>query len=486
MTLGRSSILLALAIAGVLFASVPLMAADSPYQPLVGTWMGPLTIMGAQLRIAFNISIADNGSLKATLDSLDQSVSGIPADAATFENGVLKLDLKSIGGNASYEGTLDTATDELKGQWKQSGMTFELNMKRQAGVVKDNRPQEPKEPYPYKAEDVTYPNTRSEGVTLAATLTIPEGAGPFPAVVLITGSGAEDRNEAIMGHKPFLVIADYLTRQGIAVLRADDRGFGKSTGDFAAATSEDFATDALAGVEYLKTRSEVDAKHIGLIGHSEGGIIGPLAAVQSKDVSFVVMLAGPGVDGISIIYQQGQDIMRVMGSTDEQIKAQREIQERIFNLVISEKDPKVAEPKLRAMIEEEAKKQPEAQKLPKEQLESQINAQVTMLNSPWFRFFLTYDPAPTLSKVKVPVLAINGSLDLQVNAAINLPAIEEALKDGGNKDFTIKEFPGLNHLFQHAKTGAISEYSQIEETFSPEALAFISDWIKKHTAKARF
>ncbi len=481
MKLGRSSILLALAVAGVLFASAPLLAADSPYQPIVGTWMGPLTIMGTQLRIAFNISVADDGSLKATLDSLDQSVSGIPVDTTTYENGILKLVIASIGGE--WEGKLDTATDELKGQWKQGGMTLELSLKRQAGVVKDNRPQEPKEPYPYKAEDVKYANTKSASVTLAATLTIPEGTGPFPAVVLITGSGAEDRNEAIMGHKPFLVIADYLTRQGIAVLRADDRGFAQSTGDYASATSEDFATDALAGVEFLKTRPEVDAKHIGLIGHSEGGIIAPMAAVQSKDVAFIVMLAGPGVDGEAIMYQQGQDIMRAMGATDEQMKAQREVQERIFDIVTTEKDPKEAEPKLRALMEDVAKGQPEAQKLPKEQLDSQINAQVMFVNSPWFRFFLTYNPAPALSKVKVPVLAINGSLDLQVKAAINLPAIEDALKDGGNKDFTIKEFPGLNHLFQHAKTGTLAEYSQIEETFSPEALAFISDWIKAHTGK---
>jgi predicted acyl esterase len=484
MRLGRSSILLALALAGILAASAPLFAADSPYQPIVGTWMGPLTIMGTQLRIAFNISIAEDGSLKATLDSVDQGAFGIPIETATYEGGVLKLVAGSIGGE--WEGKLDTATDELKGQWKQSGMTFELNLKRQAGAVTNNRPQEPKEPYPYKAEEVKYANTKSAGVTLAGTLTIPEGTGPFPAVVLITGSGAQDRNETLLGHKPFLVLADYLTRQGIAVLRADDRGFGASTGDFATATSEDFASDALAGVEFLKARPEIDAKHIGLIGHSEGGIIAPMVAVESKDVAFIVMLAGPGVDGKAIMLQQGQDIMRVMGATEEQMKTQREMQERIFNILLTEKDPKAAEPKLRALIEEEAKKQPEAQKMPKEQLDTQITAQVTFINSPWFRFFLTYDPVPTLSKVKVPVLAVNGSLDLQVNAAINLPAIEDALKAGGNKNYTVKEFPGLNHLFQHAKTGSLAEYSQIEETFSPEALAFIADWIEAYTAKARF
>ena len=479
MKLMRSIILLALA--GVLLASSPLLAADSPNAPIIGTWMGTLTVMGTQLRIAFNFSLADDGSLVATIDSVDQSVSGISVDTVTFEGGILKLTSSAVA--AEYEGTLDPAADEIKGQWKQGGMTFELNLKRQAGPVKDNRPQEPKPPYPYKAEDVKYPNKASEGVELAATLTIPEGEGPFPAVVLITGSGAEDRNEAIMGHKPFLVIADYLTRRGIAVLRADDRGFGLSTGDYVSATSEDFATDALAGVEFLKSRPEVDAAHIGLIGHSEGGIIAPMAAQKSDDVAFIVMLAGPGVDGKAILFQQGQDILRAMGTPEKQMKAQREVQQAIFDIVLGEPDPKLAEPKLRELMNEVAAGQPEAQKIPKEQLDAQINAQIAFVNSPWFRFFLTYDPTAALRSLRIPVLALNGSLDLQVNSNINLPAIEAALKAGGNKDFVVKEFPGLNHLFQHATTGAISEYSQIEETFSEEAMALISEWILTHTAK---
>ncbi len=472
--------ILALMAVGTFTASAPILAAESPCAPIIGTWMGPLTIMGTQLRIAFNLSLADDGSLVATIDSLDQSVKGIPVDTATFEGG--KLTLISSALAAEYNGTLDTAADEIKGEWKQSGMTLELNLQRQVGPVRDNRPQEPKEPYPYKAKNVTYSNAQAEGVILAATMTIPEGEGPFPAVVLITGSGAQDRDEAIMGHKPFLVIADYLTRHGIVVLRADDRGFGLSTGDFVSATSEDFSSDALAGVEFLKTRPEVDVANIGLIGHSEGGIIAPMAALQSKDVAFIVMLAGSGVDGKAILFQQGQDILKAMGATKEQMKAQRAVQERTFEILMGEPDPKLAEPKLRALLEDLAKEQPEAHNLPKEQLEAQIAAQVALLNSPWFRFFLVYDPAPTLSKIQIPVLALNGSLDLQVNSSINLTAIEDALKAGGNKDYTVKEFPGLNHLFQHAKTGALSEYSQIEETFSEEAMAFISDWMKAHTS----
>jgi len=236
----RSCILLLLVAAMVLPAAAPATADNGSYASIVGTWMGPLAVMGTQLRIVFNLSVADDGSLQATLDSPDQGANGIPVDTATYEDGILKLGINSI--NGEYEGTLDTASDEFKGQWKQSGMTFELNLKRQSGAIKDNRPQEPREPYPYKAEEVKYVNKMSAGVELAGTLTIPEGTGPFPAVVLITGSGAEDRNETVFGHRPFLVLADYLTRQGIAVLRSDDRGVGGSTGDYATATSEDFAT----------------------------------------------------------------------------------------------------------------------------------------------------------------------------------------------------------------------------------------------------
>jgi pimeloyl-ACP methyl ester carboxylesterase len=475
----RSCILLLLVAAMVLPAAAPATADNGSYASIVGTWMGPLAVMGTQLRIVFNLSVADDGSLQATLDSPDQGANGIPVDTATYEDGILKLGINSI--NGEYEGTLDTASDEFKGQWKQSGMTFELNLKRQSGAIEDNRPQEPREPYPYKAEEVKYVNKMSAGVELAGTLTIPEGTGPFPAVVLITGSGAEDRNETVFGHRPFLVLADYLTRQGIAVLRSDDRGVGGSTGDYATATSEDFATDALAGVEFLQTRPEIDGKHIGLIGHSEGGIIAPMAALQSDHVAFIVLLAGPGVNGEEILYQQGQDILRAMGAGEEAMKAQLDSQKQIFTVVKTEKDPAAAESILRKLMHEIASTQPDAQKMTKEELDAQIEVQLGFVNSPWFRFFLTYDPAPTLSKVQVPVLALNGSLDLQVNPGVNLPAIEQALKAGGNQNYTVKELDGLNHLFQHATTGAVSEYSQIEETFAEEAMALIAGWVKTHS-----
>jgi len=477
MRLMRSIVLLAL-VASVALPGAAL-AEDSPYAQITGTWMGQISVMGQQLRIVFNLSIAEDGNLEATLDSPDQGVSGIPVDTASFADGVLRLELPNL--NGEYEGTLDPAADEFKGQWKQNGMVFELDLKRAEGPVVVQRPQEPKEPYPYKAEEVRYANTNSEGVELAATLTIPEGEGPFPAVVLITGSGAEDRDETVFGHKPFLVLADYLTRQGIAVLRADDRGVGGSTGDYAAATSEDFATDALAGVEFLKTRPEADPRHIGLVGHSEGGIIAPMAALQSEDVVFIVLLAGPGVPGEEVLYQQGQDILRVMGASEEKMRAQRDSQERIFAVVKTEKDPKAAEEALRKLMHQIASTQPEAQQMSKEELDGRIEMQVSFVNSPWFRFFLTYDPAPTLSKVQVPVLALNGSLDLQVNPGVNLPAIEQALKAGGNQDYAVKEMDGLNHLFQHAVTGATSEYAQIEETFAEEAMALIAGWIKAHS-----
>jgi pimeloyl-ACP methyl ester carboxylesterase len=315
-------------------------------------------------------------------------------------------------------------------------------------------------------------------------LTLPSDKGVFPAVLLISGSGPQDRNETIYNHHPFLVLADYLTRQGIAVLRVDDRGVGESTGDFSQATSEDFASDVLAGVEYLKTCKEIDPKKIGLIGHSEGGLIAPMVAVKSPDVAFIVLMAGTGLTGEEISYLQGALIAKAMDASEEDIAKNRRFNEKIFSVIKEEKDKKMAEERLHQMFMEYWEKMSEEEKNiigdigdPEEYLEAQLQN----LLSPWLKFFLTYDPKPTLSKLKCPVLAINGEKDLQVPPKENLSAIEEALVAGGNKNFIVKELPGLNHLFQTAQTGVPSEYAKIEETISPIALKIITDWILEHT-----
>jgi hypothetical protein len=301
--------------------------------------------------------------------------------------------------------------------------------------------------------------------------------------VLLSGSGAQDRNESIVGHRPFLVLADHLTRQGIAVLRFDDRGVGGSEGDVTSATTRDFAGDALAAVAFLKSRPEVAAAKIGLIGHSEGALVGPLAAVASEDVSFLVLLAAPGLPGEQIIYLQSEALIRVMGADEEAIAANHELQQRMFAIVKAEPDDEKARQRLEVLQKEMLQRMsPDQRKAAGLSEESPIGEQAKMLLSPWFRFFLTYDPLPTLAKVKRPVLVIIGENDLQVPPAENLPRIEQALRQGGNTDYRVLRPSRLNHLLQTSETGLPLEYARIEETIAPAALEAISGWIREHTA----
>ncbi len=452
---------------------------DNSEISIEGIWEGKLKVPGAELRIIFKISKNPDGTLTATLDSPDQGATDIPVEEVTFKDNTLRLEVKSAGG--VFEGKVSEDFSVIEGEWKQSGGTFPLTVKRVDKVVEILRPQVPKKPYPYIEEELVYENKDVE-IKLAGTLTLPFGDAPFPAVLLITGSGPQDRNETIYNHRPFLVLADYLTRQGTAVLRVDDRGVGKSTGDFSKATSEDFASDVLAGIEYLKARKEINPKQIGLIGHSEGGIIAPMVAVKSPDVAFIVLMAGTGLTGEEISYLQGALIARAMEASEEDIAKNRRFNEKIFSVIKEEKDKKMAEERLHQMFMEYWEKMSEEEKNIIGDIgdpEEYLKAQLQNLLSPWFKFFLTYDPKPTLMKVKCPVLAINGEKDLQVSPKENLIAIEEALKAGGNKNFTIKELPGLNHLFQTAQTGLSSEYPKVEETISPVALKVISDWISE-------
>jgi len=451
---------------------------DTSEISIEGIWEGQLKVPGTELRIVFNISKNQDGALTATLDSPDQGVTDIPVEEVIFKDNTLHLEVKSAG--SVFEGNVSEDFLVIEGEWKQSGQALPLTINRVDKAVEILRPQEPKKPYPYIERQVEYTNLKA-GVKLVGTLTLPSDKGVFPAVLLINGSGPQDRDETIYSHRPFLVIADYLTRRGIAVLRVDDRGVGESTGDFSQATSEDFASDVLAGVEYLKTCKEIDPKKIGLIGHSEGGIIAPMVAVQSPDVAFIVMMAGTGLTGEEILYLQGALISRAMGISEEDITKNRQFNEKIFSVIKEEKDKKNAEERLRQMFMEDWGKVSDEEKEKIGDPEVYLNAQFQSLLSPWLKFFLTYDPKPTLSKVKCPVLAINGEKDLQVPPKENLSAIEEALVAGGNKNFTVKELPGLNHLFQTAQTGVPSEYAKIEETISPVAFKIVGDWILEQT-----
>lgn len=441
--------------------------------------MGNLTVPGGlELRIVFNISTNPDGSINASMDSPDQGVSGIPVESVSYKNGNLNLGVKSIPG--SFEGIYKENNKTIEGEWKQAGSVFPLVLNRIEKAPDTHREQDPVKPYPYTEEEVVYEN-KEAGVKLAGTLTLPQSEGPFPAVILITGSGQQNRNEEIAGHRPFLVLSDYLTRQGIAVLRVDDRGIGGSTGNVSQDTTEDFAGDVLTGVEYLKSRKEINPSRIGLIGHSEGGLIAPLVAVKSPDIAFIVLMAAPGVTGEEILYMQSERIARAEGASNETIAQNEALMRRMYSVVKEEKNNTAAEEELREILRTEIANTSGQKTENSGHSEAVIDAQVTALTSPWMRFFLTYDPRPTLMKVKCPVLAITGEKDLQVPPEENLRAIDDALKAGGNKDYIVKELPGLNHLFQTAKTGSPSEYAKIEETISPDALEFIGNWILEHT-----
>ncbi len=423
-------------------------------QTISGNWLGTLSAGGQKLRLA--LQIEDGGG---AIISLDQGSAKLPIQKLDVNGRAVKIDV----GIASFEGTLDSAGRQITGTFTQGGTSFPLDFQRVDKIEEVKRPQNPVRPYPYAEEEVSFKG--GGGVLLAGTLTYPKSGAPFAAVLLLTGSGPQDRDEAIMGHRPFLVLSDYLTRLGFAVLRADDRGMGKSLGVFSDATYADKVADAIAGVELLKGRTEIDPRRIGLLGHSEGGVIAPLAANQSKDVAFVVMMAGPGVRGDQLMKQQGIDIVRANGGDESAVHQQVEIQSKMFQIVREEKDSAVAEKRILELLGA----MPGA--------EMQAKAAV----SPTVRELIAYDPAPVLRNLACPVLAIDGTLDLQVSAKQNLPAIAAALAESKSGNWAVANLPGLNHLFQTAKTGNVPEYSTIEETISPLALRTIGEWLQRVT-----
>ena len=444
--------------------------APKPAKPsdIDGDWQGTLDTPKGKLRLVLHIVNTDQG-LTATMDSLDQGAMGLPVTTITRTESSLTFEMKTIGG--SYDGTIKKDLSGLDGTWKQGGQTLPLAFQRQKNASQLGprpRPQDPVKPYPYREEEVSYQNPAAN-IQLSGTITIPSGRGRFPAVLLMQGSGPHDRDETVFGHKPFLVLADYLTRKGIVVLRADKRGIGKSGGDYSRAAIQDFASDGDAGVAYLATRPEVDRRKIGLIGHSEGGIEAPLAAVHNREVAFVVMMAGMGVSGDQLLPEQLRLIEQANGAPADQIDKDVAAERELLAAVEKDRDDVVLEKDLREKW---------SGKLP----DQQLNAQIKLVSSPWFRSLLEYDPAATLAKLSCPVLALNGEKDLQVPPQQNLPPIREALEARGNHNYEIDELPGLNHLFQTAKTGAIGEYGEIEETMSPVAMEKVASWIFEETA----
>ncbi|HMC84234.1 MAG TPA: alpha/beta hydrolase [Chitinophagaceae bacterium] len=443
-------------------------------QDITGKWYGLLKVQGTQLRIVFNITKTENG-FSSTMDSPDQGVRGIRVTTTTFDNGILKLSVGSAG--IQYEGGYKE--NMIAGIFKQGGAQYPLDFSREQIVVKAAlRPQEPSKPYPYYSDEIEFKNINAK-IALSGTLTLPEKNGTnYPVVILITGSGPQDRDESLLGHKPFLIISDYLTRNGIAVLRYDDRGTAQSGGNFKTATSADFATDVEAAIGYLKTRKEINQAKIGLMGHSEGGMIAPMVAANNPDVNFIVLLAGPGIAGDKLLLLQQGLIAKAAGTPVDAIAKSQEQNARVFEMIKKSTNDEKLKADIKSYLTDLLKDSANASKLNGMDKDNYAALQTEGITTPWMQYFIKYDPSIALTKVRCPVLAINGEKDLQVPPKENLEAIGNALKKARNKNVTIKEFPGLNHLFQECQTGAPSEYGTIEQTFSPTALAEITKWIK--------
>lgn len=459
-----------------LLSLVPGLARAADPAAAGGHWEGEISLPNNQL-LQIMIDLEQAGEAwKGTIDIPSQGAKDLPLEQIAVDGPKVKFVITGVPGAPTFEGTLEGT--EIRGNFTQGGGSVPFRLGRQA-VELTRRPQEPRPPFPYTAEEVTYKNG---GVTLAGTLTLPPGAGPFPAVILITGSGAQDRDETLLGHKPFFVLADHLTRHGVAVLRVDDRGVGGSSGKTMESTSADFAQDALAGVRFLKAHAKIAPAKIGLLGHSEGGVIAPLAASQSPDVAFLVLLAGTGVPAPELLIAQSELISRAEGMPEDNIRKESEALREVIRILQTEKDPAARDAKLREVTRQALAVATAQDVKDAGGPEAFVDSQVKRVDTPWFRYFLDYDPRPALRKVTVPVLALNGALDLQVPVEMNLPVIEQVLKESGNKDVTAKSLPGLNHLFQRAKTGSPTEYAQIEETMSPEVLELVAAWIAERFA----
>ncbi len=446
-------------------------------------WVGKLNMGVMQPVMQFRILTLPSGNSVARFDSVTE---GRTDFEATWEirDDKISFDVPAI--RLKYSGTMNSAGDSAEGTWSQGGRDLPLILNRQLSPyslenVWENRPQRPVGPFPYDAEEVTFENS-ADGVTIAGTLTTPRIPGRHPVVILISGSGPQDRDESLMEHKPFLVLADYLTRRGIAVLRYDDRGFGQSTGEFGPATTEDFARDASAAVEFLKSHDRIDPKQIGLAGHSEGGLVAPMVVGLRDDVAFVVLLAATGVDGARISKSQAEAMLRAAGTAETDLEIVLSVNRLVVDTVSKAGPDEDFSETIRKGLEKIIEKLPEADREEGgRNLRAGIENELKRLKGNWMRFFLKYDPAPALANIQCPVLAIIGSRDTQVLPELNMPAIRKALTEGGNQDFETVVVDGLNHLFQKCETGGMGEYYTIQETWNPEALEIIGDWIVAHT-----
>lgn len=426
-----------------------------------GYWKGQIKLGAQELEMAFDIKAIDNG-FSATLDVPAQGAFDIPVDETVFQENRLNMTMSAMG--ATYSGMLKES--RIEGEFTQHGMTFPLNLEKGSKEAKQVRPQDPQPPFDYRVTEVSFTNEK-EGNTLTGTLTIPKGKGPFPAMVLVSGSGQQNRDEELMNHRPFWVIADYCALHGIAVLRYDDRGMGGSTGEVENATSMDFSYDAEAAFDFLRKQKHIDASRVGILGHSEGGVINFMVSARRPEVAFLVSLAGPSVNGIEVLKEQQKAILRASGMPEEAVQFNSNTNAQMFDIIEASSSREEADSLLRQLVKGWGYN---------EELTEQTVSGMTM---PWMYYFLKYDPTEAIVKTNCPALLLNGSKDLQVIASQNLPAYEKIIADYGKTNLTLHELPDLNHLFQHCETGSPNEYFEIEETISPEVLEMIVEFVKK-------
>ena len=445
-----------------------------PVRTHIVNWVGTLKAGAQEFEFQLRVFEDDDGKRSAVLDSFSENIEGL---ATNFTQDGSEMEFEVPVSAGKFVGKLNEDKSKIEGKWIQSGGEYDLSFERvdvaDTRKLTMNRPQTPKEPFPYHVTEISIKNEAAPGVVLAGTLTAPQGDGPFATVVLVSGSGPQDRDETLVGHKPFAVLADHLTRAGIAVFRFDDRGVGQSKGNFATATSEDFASDVGAIVERLREHRNVRQDRIGIIGHSEGGLIAPMVAVKDSKLAFIVLMAGPGVSGKEILLKQSREISADSGVPQEALDQN----EKILSMVLDRITPDNEEKDVFSTVLEEYKQTLSEEERSQLDIPEDAKAQFAQFETPWFRFFNVYDPAPTLEKVACAVLSVIGEKDLQVDCDVNQAAIRAALTKGGNADFQISNLADLNHLFQRCETGNPSEYQKIEETLNPEFLNLVTRWI---------
>lgn len=447
----------------LLFLCLTLVVTSLSAQEVIGTWKGSLSVQGTELPIVVRIWQED-GTYKALMDSPQQNAIGIKVESVKYENKMLSISVPSLA--VTIAGTISGTT--YSANFTQGNIELPLVMDRTSTSATICRKQEPLPPYPYHTEEVKFPSVDS-GVELNGTLTLPKESGKYPAVVLVSGSGTQNRDEELLGHKPFKVIADYLTRQGIIVLRYDDREF--TTKKYEGATSRNYANDALGAVEFLKSIDKVDSKRIGIIGHSEGGTIAFMCAAQNKEIDFIVSLAGMAVAGDKCLQEQNRRAIAAAGFSTEIQQKSLDVIQTIFD---ETKRRELADIQQSAKeIVAEALTQHSAKDIPQTLI---ANFEQTLHSmTEWVKFFLSYDPLLDIKRIKCKVLALNGDMDVQVLADDNLAVLKGAENLSGQ--LTAKKYEGLNHLFQPCATGDVSEYASIEQTISEEVLSDIAEWI---------